>query len=414
MKKLLLLETEIKDPGGHYLDNLIESYYFFKNDFQIFTLLNSIFKDNGTFVPKDLNINKKIKRNNFEKKNNKFLHYIFEFLSFIYRIFLGIILIPYFSYKKLLLNYLMALISNRLILPRYFFEVYNFLLLKKFTEHDHIFFQSTRNKHMSLALFLAKLKKNIPKIHLRILYAPKNRRVGGFYFYLNQMKDLIINNKIFIYVLTKKNYETVSRNLVNKKGIYLSNIPWVFYERKKFNSFKIVGYMGDARSSRGFNKLPDLIDRLVKKSNEFKFIIQYSKVNDDVKMTSKKLHQMSKLNSNIIIIQKYLDYQEFRDTLKKIDIMPILHNAEEVSLGNPSTIYSSITHQIPMVVPSNLDYMQDVMIHKSFEVADSIEEVVEKIVQIKNNYSEYVISAKKNANVLYNIFQNDPLKKNIS
>ena len=172
--------------------------------------------------------------------------------------------------------------------------------------------------------------------------------------------------------------------------------------------------MGDARSSRGFNKLPDLIDRLVKKSNEFKFIIQYSKVNDDVKMTSKKLHQMSKLNSNIIIIQKYLDYQEFRDTLKKIDIMPILHNAEEVSLGNPSTIYSSITHQIPMVVPSNLDYMQDVMIHKSFEVADSIEEVVEKIVQIKNNYSEYVISAKKNANVLYNIFQNDPLKKNIS
>lgn len=68
MKKLLLLETEIKDPGGHYLDNLIESYFFFKNDFQIFTLLNRVFNDNGTFVPKDLNINKIIKRNNFEKK----------------------------------------------------------------------------------------------------------------------------------------------------------------------------------------------------------------------------------------------------------------------------------------------------------------------------------------------------------
>ena len=32
-KKLLLLETEMKGPGGHYLDNLIESFFFFKDDF---------------------------------------------------------------------------------------------------------------------------------------------------------------------------------------------------------------------------------------------------------------------------------------------------------------------------------------------------------------------------------------------
>ena len=28
--KLLLLETEMLGPGGHYLDNVIESFYYFK------------------------------------------------------------------------------------------------------------------------------------------------------------------------------------------------------------------------------------------------------------------------------------------------------------------------------------------------------------------------------------------------
>ena len=46
-----------------------------------------------------------------------------------------------------------------------------------------------------------------------------------------------------------------------------------------------------------------------------------------------------------------MDYKEFRETLQKIDIMPILHNSNEINFGN-STIYSSITHQIPMTLPS--------------------------------------------------------------
>ena len=48
-----------------------------------------------------------------------------------------------------------------------------------------------------------------------------------------------------------------------------------------------------------------------------------------------------------------MDYKEFRETLQKIDIMPILHNSNEINFGNPSTIYSSITHQITMTLPSS-------------------------------------------------------------
>lgn len=413
-KKLLLLETEMKSPRGHYLDNLIESFYFFENDFSIYCLLNEVFDPQGTFIPKELKINKILNRNNFEKKEKKFLHYLFEIIFFFKRLISSLILIPYFIINKNILNYLKALLSNNLILPRYFIELFFFLKKNEFTSYDHILFQTTRNKHMSLANFLTRLEKNIPKIHLRILYTPSSKKLRGFFYFLNKIKLFLINKKIFLYVLTKQNFEILSNHLNIKNGIFLSNIPWVFFERKNKKSFKTVGYMGDARVSRGFNKLPSLIDKLSKTSKDFKFIIQYSKVDIAVKETSDKLFEMAKSNPNIKIYLKYMDYKEFRDTLQNIDIMPILHDAEEINLGNPSTIYSSITHQIPMTIPSNLKYMKDVLVHKSFEEADAIDNIVDKIIKIKNNYEEYLSSAKKNSSILLNIFNHDPLKKNIN
>ena len=72
----------MKSPRGHYLDNLIESYYFFEDDFSIYCLLNKAFDPKGTFIPKELKINKILNRNNFEKKEKKFFHYLFEIIFF--------------------------------------------------------------------------------------------------------------------------------------------------------------------------------------------------------------------------------------------------------------------------------------------------------------------------------------------
>ena len=412
-KRLLLLETEMQGPGGHYLDNLLESFFFFKNDFIIHAVLNRMFDAEGTFVPDDLNVHKILKRNNFEKKENKFLHYLFELFFFLKRILSSIFLIPHFVIQKNFLNYAKALASNRFILPRYFSEIYFFLKENNFSEKDHIFFQTTRNKHMSLANFLVRIEKHIPKIHLRILYTPIERKFGGFYFFLNKIK-FFLNNKIYLYVLTKKNFDIFKAKLNSSNGIFLSNIPWVFFKRTNDKSHKTVGYMGDARVNRGFNFLPKIIKELNNLSKDFKFIIQYSKVNKDVKDTSDELINLAKSNANVTVYLKYMDYKEFRDTLQKIDIMPILHNADEINLGNPSTIYSSITHQIPMILPLNLKYMKDVLVHKSYEEADGIDEIIKKIDLIKNNYETYLVAARKNSEILFKLFNEDPLKKNIN
>ena len=412
-KKLLILETEMKGPRGHYLDNLIETYYFFEHDFDIYAALNNKFNDEGTFIPNTLSLSKILNVNNFEKKKNKILFIIYEIYSFLKRFILSIFLIPHFIYTNNSINYLNALFSNGFIIPRYFVETYFFLKKNKFSEMDNIFFPTTRNKHMSLANFLIRLNKDIPKIHLRLLYTPSFKKVGGFYYYFNKLNKFLMNNKVYFYVLTEKNFKILKTYNSSDQGIYLSNIPWVFFSRNKNNDYFTVGYMGDARISRGFNLLPELIEKILAVSDKFKFIIQYSKVDDSVRPIHEKLLKMSKNYSNIIIKNKYLDYKNFRDVLKSIDIMPILHNSEEINNGNPSTIYSSITHEIPMTLPRNLEYMKNILKHKSYVEADNLNETVSSILTIKDNYDNYLSCAKKNSLILHEVFSNDPLKKNI-
>ena len=414
--KLLLLETEMIGPGGHYLDNVIESYYYFRNNLQIQCLLNKKFNPQGTFIPSELQLIKILNSNIFKKEKNKFLYLLFEIFSLLKRFILTILLIPFFLFHKNFKNYLNAIISNKFIIPKYFTEVFFFLKKNKYSKNDHIFFQTTRNKHIALANFIARIDDNLPNIHLRILYTPSSKKkFTGFYYYLNQIKPYLSNKKISLYSLTDKNIKIFNEKINSKIGIFKTNIPWVFYNREKKDDSITVGYMGDARESRGFNLLPDLINKLIDRNENLNFLIQFSKTSSNsTSITSENLFKMAENNPKIKILKTYLDYADFRNTLQKIDIMPILHNNEEINNGNPSTIYSSITHEIPMVLPQNLNYMKDVMVNKSFEIADNLDGVVTQTLKIANDYNRYLNAAKINSKLLFEIFENDPLKKNIN
>ena len=414
--KLLLLETEMVGPGGHYLDNVIESYYYFRNNLQIQCLLNKKFNPQGTFIPSELQLIKILNSNIFKKEKNKFLYLSFEIFSLLKRFIFTILLIPFFLFHKNFKNYLNAIISNKFIIPKYFTEIFFFLKKNKYSKNDHIFFQTTRNKHIALANFIARIDDNLPNIHLRILYTPSSKKkFTGFYYYLNQIKPYLSNKKISLYSLTDKNIKIFNEKINSKIGIFKTNIPWVFYNREKKNNSITVGYMGDARESRGFNLLPNLINKLIDKNENLNFLIQFSKTSSNsTNITSENLFKMAENNPKIKILKTYLDYADFRNTLQKIDIMPILHNNEEINNGNPSTIYSSITHEIPMVLPQNLNYMKEVMVHKSFEIADNLDGVVTQTLKIANDYNSYLNAAKINSKLLFEIFENDPLKKNIN
>ena len=98
--KLLLVESEMKNPKGHFLDNLIETTVKFEKKLKIMWIVNKEFDDEKTYIPNKIKIFKSISSNKFRRKDNK-LFYIFEeiFLLFL-NLFQTFFFSIYFLKKK--------------------------------------------------------------------------------------------------------------------------------------------------------------------------------------------------------------------------------------------------------------------------------------------------------------------------
>lgn len=410
--KLVLVETEMKSPKGHFLDNLIETTRTFDKKLNISWFLNKRFNNEGTYIPKNIKIFKCISSNTFRRKNNKFLYIFEETYLFLKNIFQILYMLSYFLKKKNLLNYYLALRSNYFLLPKYFLSFYEKYRILNLTKNDHVFFQTARRKDMALINFITKIDKNHPKFHIRVMLPPKIK-FKGFFYYLREIDNSLKKKRAFVYLWSEYNYKLFLENSISKNGIYKSNIPWSFSKRKLKNKNHVIGFVGDARKARGFHYLPEIIKILDKKKKSFKYLIQFSKLSNDLLDIKNKLYKLSKHNKNIKIIEKYCDYREFRNILKQIDIMPIMHSSEEINKVTSGTMYSCTSNEIPLVIPDGTQFMNKVLKYKSFEKAKNLPEFANKLIKISKKYDFYLYNVKKNSSILRNILKKDPLRINI-
>ena len=410
--KLLLVESEMKNPKGHFLDNLIETTVKFEKKLKIMWIVNKEFDDEKTYIPNKIKIFKSISSNKFRRKDNK-LFYIFEeiFLLFL-NLFQTFFFSIYFLKKKKFFFYFNALKSNYFLLPRYFPSFYWKYKNLKLTKNDNIFFQTARRKDMALINFLIKIDKNHPRFHIRVMLPPKIK-FKGFFYYLKEINEQLKSNRAFVYLFSDSTFNFFIKNSIGTKGIFKSNIPWSFYSRKPKIKNHVVGFVGNARRARGFHLLPKIISLLEKKNKSLKYLIQFSKTSSDLISIKNDLIILAKKNNKIKIIEKYCDYKEFRNVLKKIDIMPIIHEAKEINTITSGTMYSSSSHEIPVVIPEGTQFMKNILIHKSFENAKNLNQYANKILKISKKYKYYLKNVKLNSHLLKKILKNDPLSKNI-
>ena len=160
--------------------------------------------------------------------------------------------------------------------------------------------------------------------------------------------------------------------------------------------------------------LPQIIKTLETKKKSFNYLIQFSRITDDLIETKKELYNMAKYNKKIKLIEKYSDYKEFLGYLKIIDIMPILHSAKEINAVTSGTLYSCVPYEIPVVVPSGTEFMKSIQKFKSYEKARDANEFANKINVISKNYRFYLNNMKLNSKILKKTLSNDPLQKNIN
>ena len=155
----------------------------------------------------------------------------------------------------------------------------------KLSKNDHILFPSTRRKDIALVNFLTKIDDDHPKFHMRLFLMPK-KRFKGFFYYLKEIDKPLKTNRAFLYLWNNKNHKIVLKNSLSKKCIFISQLifsynPFLKFSRKFKKYNHILGYAGNARRARGFHKLPKLIE-LIEKSSSFHYLIQFSKISDDM------------------------------------------------------------------------------------------------------------------------------------
>jgi len=386
MKKIIIFEPEVKNGAGHHLDNLITYATYFKKNKIIIGFLNKEFKIRDLFIPGFIRIKPIIVtlNNNLFLNAKNFFFLIKKFLFLIY----------YFKKKNKLFIFLKSYLLNYFRIPIYFFSFYEEFKKINLNENDNLLIQSCRPADIKLIYFLCCIEKNIPNIHLRLLYPPKKK----FFYYAKKVIKLNnTKNKLFIYseIISIKNI--VDSNITIKSHITIPS--YSHYNRRIISDNKnelTLGFLGESRNEKGFDKLPFLLEEIYKKKNNFKFIVQLSStIYPETKYAREQIINLAKYNRNIILHFGFLNFLKGRIFLKKINIMPIIYKKTYVDDISSGLFYSCIGHEIPMVIPKNTLYMKNLLRYKGFHEAESIPEYKDKLYKISNNYNYYLKEMKK-------------------
>ena len=395
MKKIIFREPDAKGGDGHGLDNLIEASLYFSNQ-KNFWFLNKTFNANNLYIPSFVQI-KKI----FYTPKNK----IFRIFYFCKVLIDTIILLLYFLFKKKFLLFLKAIYLNKLTVPHYFFSFYFEYKKINLENNDSIILYSCRTKELELIYFALIMGIKLPNVHCRVLYPPKDKKLKNFYFYC---KEIIKNKKNFFIYSEVDNI----KSMIEKKLLYNVDITtgvYTFNTKNKKISNLVIGFLGDSRVDKGFNKIPNFLTNIHDNKN-FNFIIQLSKrVFPGTEYSRNEIINMAKTNSRILIKEGYLDFYEFRKLLQTIDIMPIIYDPNQMNFAGSNIFFRCIANEIPMIIPKNINNIKKFLTFNSFLESESIEDYINQCIKISNNYEFYLNEAKKESALYKRNISKDPL-----
>jgi hypothetical protein len=397
MRKILLFEPLGNGRVGHGIDNLIEDANLFKEKFSIFAFVNKNF-DTNFKVPSFIKL---IKTCEFKKKS--YLKSLFIYLR-------------YFIKEEKLIFFFIAIIRNWFSIPNYFLSFYLKYKQFSFNENDLIVLESARDKDIELFYFIFLLEKKIPSLHIKVRYPPKKKKLKNFFYYSHKLhNNKLLNKKFFLYTEIKSNTLIIKKFL--KINVFKYEQPYKFFSRKYLAKKEYtLGFLGESRNEKGFDKLPELIKKIQSVKNiNFKFIIQISKnIYQNTIDAREEIMKLSKNNENIKIFVGHLSYLKWRNLLKKIDIMPILYNSNYFNSQGSGILNSSLSHEIPVVIPSDSKFLKKNLKFECFCEAKNIDEYVEKCILVSENYKKYLSNSKKQSNYLKKfLLEKDSFVKNI-
>tara|TARA_Y100000590_G_scaffold392762_1_gene470447 strand:- start:4012 stop:5241 length:1230 start_codon:yes stop_codon:yes gene_type:complete len=405
-KKIILFEGEMIGGKGHHYHQLVENSFYYKDRGQIYWIVSKNFDSKDLYIPDFVNVKKCInsaKRNLNIKSSNNFFLTIKNILS-------NFFLIMYLLLKFNKISF--EILFNLLNIPKYFSSFYLNFDNKFFDENDVIIFQTSRIDDFELGHFLSKLNYKC-KMHFRIMQLNRKKRLKKF---INIINDLYSSKKLFkdIFVYTENYFQKEKiKDLTNLDfEIFYNNLT--FSEKNYGKNIFCVGFVGESRIDKGFDKIPKIVEQLnLDTSIKKNFFIQISNCPKNLNYVKNEIYYLKKKFNNIKILEGYINYFEYKKLLENIDIMPILHTPEQLKFNGSGLVFSAITNEIPLVIPKYANYVHKILTNKSFKEAENINEYVLGIKFIIKNYDSYLLKSKAESMEFKNKLLKDPLNNRI-
>ena len=89
--------------------------------------------------------------------------------------------------------------------------------------------------------------------------------------------------------------------------------------------------------------------------------------------------------------------------------MPLMYDADKLNFVGSGLFYSCITNEIPIIIPTNTNLLNEYLIFNSYEKANTDEEYANSVLKIINNYEYYLNECKKFSNSYKDKIIKDPL-----
>ena len=163
-----------------------------------------------------------------------------------------------------------------------------------------------------------------------------------------------------------------------------------------------IGYMGDARASKGFPMLPDLVKRVVSSGAKTKFVIQCpgSASGNDNEAPPEGMVELKKLAQesagNVTLISEKLSERDYAELFNHLDIVLVPYTTSNYVEATSGIFAEALALAKPVVVPSDTWMSRE--LQKSgggleFNRGDA-GDLAAKVLGVARHYDEYASKAR--------------------
>ena len=409
-KKIIFIEPHMDGPRGHHMDSLIAKSVALRKYGKICWIVSNKYKQRQADIPKHvkiINVLDTAKRGIFFFNIKNTVNTFFLILK---NFFLSAVII-FQLLRRREFSWIYPFFYNFCSFPKYLPSIFSSFENLQVNQNDQIIFNSCSDLNdYELAFFLYFYKKNPPAFHMLIRSLPKfqKKKIKTPIYFLKKININEKNNfkkKFFLYAETEKNKSIIFKNY--RIAINLFHDCYFFSTKTRVTKKINIGFFGEARANKGFEKYLSLIKEGHKLDNGLNFTIQFSSVPNEFVGTKKEILKYIKKNKTVKCIPKYISYTKYRKFLTTIDIAPIMYDHALLDQVGSGVVFSCIANEIPMIIPSNSSIKKKFK-HNCYLEAVDIKDYAKKIIEIQKNYTYFLQESKKEAKYLQEKFHSYP------